>query len=491
MQFNGRILVIGLGGVSRCAVPLLFKHLGAPAARYTVMDFSDDEVIAKAGAELAAAGARFVKERITRENLGALLGKYLGPGDLCVDLGWNIGCNDIVGWCRDHGVLYVNTSIEVWDPYEGIERKTPPDRTLYVRHMALRKMIAGWGDNRGPSAVLDHGANPGLVSHFTKQALEDMARQLLAGKGAKAPKGLRREKLQDALGRRAWNELAGLLGVKVIHISERDTQIAAEPKRENEFVNTWSIEGLNEEGTSPAEMGWGTHEKRLPPRAWRHKAGPRNQICLGSWGLNTWVRSWVPCGEIIGRVIRHGEAFTISDHLTVWKGAKAVYRPTVHYAYGLCDSAIASLVELQMLNYRMQPKLRILGDEITAGRDELGCLLMGHDFRSWWIGSLLDIHETRRLAPHQNATTLQVACSLVAAVLWMIRNPRMGINVPDDLPHDEILRDAMPYLGPFVSKPVDWSPLDNWANAHGNGGAKRPPKADEWQFTTFMARAQG
>ena len=488
MQFKGKVLVIGLGSVSRCAFPLLLKHLGAPPERYTVMDFADDEVIAAAAREVRAAGARFVKERITRERLGAQLGQRLAAGDLLVDLGWNIGGNDIVEWCHDHGVLYVNTSVEVWDPYEGIERKKPPDRTLYVRHLALRKMIASWRNPKGPTAVLDHGANPGLVSHFTKQALADIAGKLLAEGRAK---GARRERLQDALGRQAWNELAWRLGVKTIHISERDTQISNVPKRENEFVNTWSIEGLYEEGTSPAEMGWGTHERRLPPRAWTHQSGPRNQICLGSWGLNTRLRSWVPCGEIVGLVIRHGEAFSISDRLTVWQGKRAVYRPTVHYVYCLCDAAIASLHELHMRNYRMQEKLRIMGDEITEGRDELGCLLMGHDYRSWWIGSLLDIHEARRLVPHQNATTLQVACSAVAACLWMIRNPEQGVCLPDDLPHEEILRDAMPYLGPFVSKPADWGPLDNWVNAHGHGGAKRPAQSAEWQFTTFMARAQG
>jgi len=488
MQFHGKVLVIGLGSVSRCALPLLFKHLGAPPKSFTVMDFSDDGPVAAAAAGLRAAGANFVKERITREHLGAQLGKHLRAGDLCVDLGWNIGCNDIVGWCHHHGVLYVNTSIEVWDPYAGIGKKTPPERTLYVRHLALRKMIAGWQDPKGPTAVLDHGANPGLVSHFTKQALADIAGRLLAEGRARGP---RRERIADALGQRAWNQLAMLLGVKTIHISERDTQISDQPKRENEFVNTWSIEGLFEEGTSPAEMGWGTHEKRLPPRAWRHQSGPKNQICLGSWGLNTRLRSWVPCGEIVGFVIRHGEAFTISDRLTVWKGKKAVYRPTVHYVYCLCDAAIASLHELQMRNYRLQERLRIMGDEITAGRDELGCLLMGHDYKSWWIGSLLDIQEARKLVPHQNATTLQVACSAVAACLWMIRNPRMGVCVPDDLPHEEILRDARPYLGPMVSQPADWTPLDNWEAAHGNGGASRPGAADAWQFTTFQARAQG
>ena len=92
-------------------------------------------------------------------------------------------------------------------------------------------------------------------------------------------------------------------------------------------------------------MGWGTHEKELPPHAYEHADGPRNQICLAQMGMNTWVRSWVPNFTIRGMVVRHGEAFTISDKLTVWEGGQAIYRPTVHYAYCPCDAAIASLSE--------------------------------------------------------------------------------------------------------------------------------------------------
>jgi homospermidine synthase len=487
MQFDGKVLVIGLGSVSRCTIPLLLEHLGAPPERYTVMDFSDDEVIAAAARTVRESGAAFVKERLTRERLGAQLGKYLRAGDLCVDLGWNIGCNDIVGWCHDRGVLYVNTSVEVWDPYEGIERKQPPDRTLYVRQMALRKMIAGWKNPKGPTAVLDHGANPGLVSHFAKVALEDIARKWLAGR---AP-GERSDQLQDALARRAWNHLARHLGVKVIHISERDTQVIEGPTGAREFVNTWSVEGLCEESSAPAEMGWGTHEKQLPPRAFRYRRGPRNQIRLDSQGLETRVRSWVPSGEMVGLVIPHSEAFTISEHLTVRENGRALYRPTVHFAYRPCDSALASLFEMYMRDDRIGFRPRVLADEIVAGRDELGVLLMGHPYGAWWTGSVLDIEEARRLAPHQNATTLQVAGALVAAVEWVIANPREGVRLPDELPHEPILAAARPYLGKFISEPVNWTPLDNWREAHAADGAPPPADEDVWQFSSFLLNRRG
>ncbi|MCK6474078.1 MAG: saccharopine dehydrogenase NADP-binding domain-containing protein [Planctomycetes bacterium] len=480
MQFDGKILVIGLGGVSRCTLPLLFKHLRVPPKNYTVMDFDGVEAEVR---KVTGAGAKFVKNKVTRENMGELLGQYVGKGDLIIDLAWNIGCNDIVQWCHDHGVLYINTSVELWDPYEGAADKLPPDRTLYVRHMAMRRMIAGWKNPKGATAVLDHGANPGLVQHFTKQALKEIGEKWVS----EHPHGERREKIEQALKSSAWNHLAHQLGVKVIHISERDTQLTREPKKLNEFVNTWSIEGFYEEGTAPAEMGWGTHERTLPPGAHVHKSGPGNQICLEAFGINTWVRSWVPCGEITGMVVRHGESFSISEFLTVLENGHPVYRPTVHYAYCPCDAAINSLHELRMRNYEMQPALRLMNDDITEGRDELGCLLMGHDYKSWWIGSLLDIEETRRLVPNQNATTLQVAASVLAAVQWMIRNPKEGVLLPDYLPHEEILRDAKPYLGPFYSKPVDWTPLDNWTGLAAHG--RKPDEKDVWQFGTFLARS--
>jgi homospermidine synthase len=476
--FNGRILLIGCGYVGRCTLPLLLEHLRMPADRITVLDFADNRA---AVADALAAGVRYEIGRVAPDNLAELLGRHVGAGDLIIDLAWNIGCVDLLRWCHDHGVLYVNTSVELWDPYVDAENQPPTERTLYVRHMAIRDLVSSWLDPDGPTAVLEHGANPGLVSHFAKVALRDIARKIVRER----PDDPRCAELERRLDAGEFAHVARLTGTKVIHISERDTQVTSRPKEVNEFVNTWSIEGFREEGIAPAEMGWGTHERRLPAGAHAHAHGPCNQICLARMGIKTWVRSWVPSGEIIGMVVRHGEAFTISDHLTVWKDGRAVYRPTVHYAYCPTDAAVNSLHELEMRWFDLQPKQRILTDEIESGRDELGVLLMGHDFNAWWTGSLLDIHESRRLVPGQNATTLQVACSVLAAVEWMIRNPRRGVCVPDQLPYDEILETAMPYLGPCVSKPVDWTPLKNRVDLFAKFGQPRPAAENVWQFETF------
>ncbi len=176
---------------------------------------------------------------------------------------------------------YLDTSVEVWEPYADASSQDPRDRSLYVRHMAMRKMMRTWS-KPGPTAVLEHGANPGLVSHLVKDALDTIAKRAIAdGKivGAHKDRVAARSGSSDRI-----TDLAMELGVKVIHVAERDTQISDKPKEVGEFVNTWSVEGLYEEGVAPAELGWGTHERRMPEGAYVHQSGPSHQTCLGPHG---------------------------------------------------------------------------------------------------------------------------------------------------------------------------------------------------------------
>src|SRR3989338_8756899 len=154
-----------------------------------------------------------------------------------------------MSWCHDNKVLYVNTSVEEWDPYADIDKKTPLEKSLYYRHMILRKMTAG--GSTSTTAVVDHGANPGLISHFTKKGIVDIARKVIRDKAVTK----KEEKILESLihhGRFA--NLAMELGIKVIHVSEGDTQITNRPKEVDEFVGTWSIEGLREEGVAPSSL---------------------------------------------------------------------------------------------------------------------------------------------------------------------------------------------------------------------------------------------
>jgi homospermidine synthase len=325
-------------------------------------------------------------------------------------------------------------------------------------------------DEPAPTAVLTHGANPGLVSHFVKRALLDLVNDI--GLGIPKPTT-----------RREWAELAHNLGVKVIHVAERDTQVADRPKERDEFVNTWSITGFFGEGMQPAELGWGTHERNFPADGNRHDIGPGCAIFLDRPGAGTRVRSWTPLeGPYQGFLITHGESISIADYFTLHdaRGA-ALYRPTVHYAYHPCDDAVLSLHEAAGKNWHLQERHRLMMGEIIEGIDELGVLLMGHARGAYWYGSRLSIAQARSLAPHNNATSLQVTASVLAGIVWAMENPRAGIVEPDDMNFERILEICMPYLGNVVGAYGDWTPLHDRDHPF----AEDLDRSDPWQFKNF------
>ena len=86
-------------------------------------------------------------------------------------------------------------------------------------------------------------------------------------------------------------------------------------------------------------------------------------------------------------------------------------------------------------------------DEIYDGVDELGALLMGHERGAYWFGSRISVHEARKLAPFNNATSIQVAAGVMGGVVWAMENPRAGIIDPDDVDFQRVLEIANPYLG--------------------------------------------
>jgi homospermidine synthase len=421
-----------------------------------------------ARAVIAEAGVRLIETTVTRNNYEALL-DTVTRGGLVVDLAYDVDTVDLLLACGRRGLRYVNASVELWDPYDPALSRA--QRTLHERHMRLRREVEAWTTKAGPTAVLDHGANPGLVSHFVKRGLCDLADTWLG----EAREPARRARVESALASEDYAALAEALSVKTIHISERDTQVSSVPRQVDEFVNTWSVEGLYEEATAGSELGWGTHEGAPPADALR----VGHQVALATQGHRTLVRSWVPRGEIVGMAIRHGESFSISEHLTV-TGAdgRARYRPTVHYAYCLTDAAIASLHELTMRRDVLQPRRRVMLEDIVSGDDQFGVLLGGHDLGAWWYGCLLDIEEARTIDRRSNATMLPVAAGVLAAAMFTEQHPDAGVHLPDTLPWRDALADALPYCGPMLSTRVWWSPR--------NGVTNGPDPECTWTFDEFV-----
>ncbi len=452
IEFDGRVVIIGCGSVSRCLQPLLLENLKMDFSKLTIIDMEDLREHAKG---MIDAGANFLQVEITKQNMDWVLSGLVSRGDIVIDLAWNISTIDLINWCQDHGVMFINTSIEVWEPYMPNSGLSAADDTIYARHVAFQEFRKRRTEG-ATTAIIEHGANPGLVSHWTKQGLEDVATRILES----VPMAIeRREALEEALANADFARIAMITGTKVIHISERDTQKSAWPINfEEEFVNTWSVESFHQESVSVAELAWGTHETNLPHDAITHDFGPQNKIYLDRMGMQALANSWVPSGDIVGQITAHGEVFSISNNLTVKDGDDVIYRPSVYFVYKPSDQALSGLAMQEKLGYELPERTRVMTDEIVSGMDEVGVLLLGHDLNGWWVGSRLDIHETREHVQSQNATTLQVAASAMSAMAYAIRHPQSGICTADDLDHKEILAVAAPYLGPCPSLQTDWQP---------------------------------
>ena len=469
-DFKGRIVLVGYGTIGRCVLPMLLERLAVEPRRIHVLDGDDHRSELE---PLSRAGLRYSVQPLSAANLGAVAGGLAQAGDILVNVSMGVDSIALADWCHGHGVGYVDSSIEPWEEEIWNPDQPPRERTEYEYHQRARRHAADHWRADGPSVVVCHGANPGLVSHFTKAALCDLARALGFDPGTPASPA-------------QWAALAERTGTRVIHIAERDTQISDRPKSAGEFVNTWSVPGFLEEASMPVEIGWGTHERTLPPNASHHPDGPGNAIFCPQPAARVWIRSWVPLGgQIDGLALPHSEAITLSEYLTVHVDGVVRYRPTVVFCYLPCDSAVASLHETVMRDWELPERVRILNHDIVEGRDELGVLLMGHRLNGWWYGSQLDIHEARTVAPGNNSTAVQVAAGVLAATLWVAENPRRGYREPEALPHEFVLDVARPYLGAMVSAPTDWTPLKHrqpyfdepWVDA-----------SDLWQFSNFLMR---
>jgi homospermidine synthase len=462
VNFPGRLVFVGFGSIGQGVLPLVLRHIGIAPDRITIVTADD------AGrTEANEYGIKFIKQPLTRENYQQVLSPLVGRGDFLLNLSVDVSSIALVKLAHEKGALYLDTCIEPWPGGYTDPSLSPSRRSNY----ALREEALGVRNTHpnGPTAVLTHGANPGLVSHFVKQALLNIA----ADSGVTAAPRSREE----------WAALAHQLGVKVIHIAERDTQVANRPKRPNEFVNTWSVDGFVSEGQQPSELGWGTHEKALPPQGRRHEFGCQSAIYLMQPGAGTRVRTWTPKAQCFhGFLITHGEAISISDFLTHREGDRAVYRPTVHYAYHPCDDAVLSVHEFAGRNWRLQDSKRLLGAEITEGIDELGVLLAGHRKNAYWYGSQLSIQEARQLVPYNSATSLQVCVAVLSGVIWAMENPQKGIVEPDEMDFRRNLEICMPYLGPVVGAYSDWTPLFD----RGRLFPEDLDTSDPWQFKNVI-----
>ena len=252
-QLPGQLVMLGCGSIGQAVLPLILRHLGVTADRITIVTADG-----RGREEAAHYGIAFREEPLTVENYRRMLEPLVGVGDFILNLSVDVSSTDIAAFAHERGALYLDTVVEPWGGVYFDRKRSPAARSNYALREEMLKLRRELG--RGPTAISAQGANPGLVSQFAKEAALIVARDT----------GLPHEEPTDRPG---WARLFRDLGVKAVHIAERDTQVSHRRKAKGEFVNTWSVDGFIAEGCQPAELGWGTHERHFPRGGARHASG--------------------------------------------------------------------------------------------------------------------------------------------------------------------------------------------------------------------------
>ncbi|MCE9550233.1 MAG: saccharopine dehydrogenase NADP-binding domain-containing protein [Betaproteobacteria bacterium] len=424
-QFKNNIVLIGCGSIGQGLLPLLFKAFAINPTRITIITADDN------GRQVADKFAvKYFIDPLTPETYQAILKRHLNTGDLLLNMSINVSSVALIAWCKAIDVLYLDTCVEPWAggylPKDG--------KLLETTNARLRDQALALYSPDAVTAVIAHGMNPGLISHFMREALVELAHRNDV----------------SVVSNLKLSELARALDVKVVHIVERDTQDDNRPLRQGEFANTWSAEGLYSEAyLQRAEVCWGNHEQSYPNG--NFVLMEDRVLCLKQHDAEIKIKSWLPTlGEHEGILVTHHEVISIANILS-----SDGYQPTVCYIYNPCPKAKESLANLRA----GQPvsTFRVLNCEELSGFDEVGILLI-HSRGALWHGSTLTSEQARFLVPHNSGTSLQVVAGIIGALAWMLSNPRAGVVEAESLDSAQVLAVARPYLGEISSVETNWHP---------------------------------
>lgn len=432
-----QLVFIGFGAVARSLVTIMLnvdtriKKLPILIIEPKNLDNSDTYITLCGYMKANKLPIKYIRTKLTKENYINIFGNYVKNNAIVIDIAYRVNTLDIIIECRKRQCVYVNTAIDEW------ERSKIPLFTL------KKKILAGVTANRemNMTTVLNHGMNPGLVTHFMKFLMK-----VLAKKSSN-------DKLIQLCNSGKYNYVAKELGLTLIQIAERDSQTTHLTSNENSFYNTWSIIGLLDESALNAEVSWGTHEKKIPIGADVSDLNDSCQIRLPLLGNQLRTRSFEPeGGKLTGYCIPHAECYSLANFLQVKdvSGNVSIYRPSVYYSYLIPDTAklITHYMEYCLDDNGFPKEEHVLrSDEILSGFDSVGCLAFFNNGKRYWIGSTMYNNFAKKYSPEINVTCMQVGISVLACVEWMLLNPNKGLLEPEDVDTAFVLSYCRKWLG--------------------------------------------
>ena len=463
IKFDGKIVQFGFGAVGKSFYEKVSKEIKFNENNYFVITRDKEEF--EAYINLGGMVANFIAIEVNKDNFCQIFEKYLSSGDLLIDFADTVGTKDICNWCATNNIMYINTGEADWpENWYSILTENKIKNQMKEKYKNTNNL------NKAP-IVLQHGNNPGLVSHFVKAGLEYIVNTQY-----------KKDKYLKALIKsNKFNEVAYKLGLKIIHVNDIDLQEINDSYDDSKLFNTWCIDSFFFEMLSEATINIGTHEKIDFEDECKLVDYEDGFLEFKKLAVEKKCRTYYPNGEFEGFLVPHEETITIANSLEVKRNGKTIYRPSVLFLYSPCYYARKYLKKAKVNEYPnpdptkpldcenengntvvrgyTYPKYAeiIYKEKISKGTEYVGVLLIGENFEPVWVGNRIELsflYKNKKDSYWQTPTITPVAMSALAAICWMIKNKdRGGIYFPDDInDYKYILKIAEKYISKTIYK---------------------------------------
>ncbi len=466
LTFNNKIVQFGFGAVGKSFYEKIQKEIKFNENNYHVitMDKTEFDAFVNMGGIIA----NFHIHEVTRDNFIEIFSKYLLPGDLLIDFADTVGTRDICTWCAENNIMYINTGEADWpDNWYSIFNENLLKREV-------KKKYEQEEDKNLHPIVLQHGNNPGLVSHFVKAALENIVINQFK----------KDKELHKWLKENRFNLIARKIGLKMIHVNDIDLQEVNDEYIKDKLYSTWCIDSFFFEMLSEATMNIGPHENLDCGDKCNLLDKENGFVEFKNLAADKKCRTYYSNGKFEGFLVPHEETITIANSLEVVENGKVTYRPSTMFIYSPCRYAQDYINESKVNDYpnvdpnkpqdieepNGQSIIRghiypnkweiIYKEKIEKGTEYVGVLLIGDNFNPVWVGNRIEskfLYKDKKSSYWQTPTITPVAMSALAATCWMIKNKdKKGIFFPDEIEdYKYIIKLAEKYISKTIYKTLD------------------------------------
>ena len=460
IEFKNKIVQFGFGAVGKSFFEMVSKEIKFDKNNYFVI--SKNKLEYTYFLELGGNIGNFIVADINRDNFEEIFSKYLNEGDFLIDFADSVGTKDFIRWCADKNVMYLNTGETDWsDNWYSIFEEN-------LKKNKLREDIKEYENKNKYPIVIQHGNNPGLVSHFVKAGVEYIIKKQFKNN----------IELNRLLEESKFNEIAEKLDLKEIHVNDNDYQAVKDKFNEKTLYSTWSVDSFFFEMISEAAVNIGTGEKIDYENECNMVDYKNGFLEFKNIAIDKIGKTYYPKGIFNGFVVTHEETITIAKALEVKEQDDVIYRPTVLFIYSPCDYAIDYLKKARVnkhFNYKEQnvnnfnsnsivrgfkyPERSqiVYKENIKNGTEYVGVLLLGSKFNPVWVGNRIEkrfLYKGKKNSYWQTPTITPVSASALAACCWMIKHKEDGgIYFPDDIKeYNEIINFAEKYISKTIYK---------------------------------------